>query len=236
MSEAKHCAASHPGAIRIENQDAWLCRPEIGLFAVADGVGAHASGETASRTIVETLDAISATVPADSRVAAVRAALRDAHDRLLAMGAARKPAVSIASTVVVLILHEAHFACLWAGDSRCYRLRGGVLARLTTDHSMVQELASDGVISEADMAGHPYRNVITRAVGAGETDCVLDKVIGTTQPDDMFLLCSDGLYTALPIADIVRLMTRPEDAAKAMVEAAVAQGARDNVTAIVADI
>lgn len=234
MTEPRHCVASHPGTVRAVNQDAWLCRAEIGLFAVADGVGAHAEGETASRTIVEALHAIPASLPPAARLAAVRAALQDAHDRLLRLGGALVPASAVASTVVVLVVHEAHFACLWAGDARGYRLRDGVLLRLTMDHSMVQELVSSGVISEEQAATHPRRNVITRAVGAGGAGLAVDKVIGDTRPGDIFLLCSDGLYTTVTAAEIAKAMAGPGDAAKALVDAALRQLARDNVTAIVA--
>ena len=234
MRGCKHSAASHPGAVRAGNQDAWLCRPEIGLFAVADGVGAHARGGTAAWAIVDALRGISACLPPPARVGAVRAALQAAHERLLRLGGAPGSAAPAASTVVVLILHKAHFTCLWAGDSRGYWLRDGALAQVTADHSMVRELVAEGAISEREAATHPQRHVITRAVGAGDATLAIDKVTGETLPGDTFLLCSDGLYATMTAAEIGDAMAKPGDAATAMVETAVARAARDNVTAVVA--
>jgi serine/threonine protein phosphatase Stp1 len=144
----------------------------------------------------------------------------------------------IASTVVVLIARHGHFACLWAGDSRAYLLRDGALARVTRDHSLVQELVDGGQITDAEAEHHPRANVITRAVGA-EADMVeLDKVTGRLTGGDRFLLCSDGLSKELSdpeMADILRA-DGPETAAERLVEAALARHARDNVTAVVLEV
>ncbi len=148
-------SATHPGTVRTQNQDACLSRPEIGLFAVADGVGGQGGGEVASSQVVAALGAIPGDLAPAARLAAVRAGLQQTHERLLQTPVATDPAVIPATTIVVLMLHEGHFACLWAGDSRAYLLRDGQLCRLTTDHSVVQDLVSAGAITEAQAERDP---------------------------------------------------------------------------------
>jgi serine/threonine protein phosphatase Stp1 len=226
----RHHAASHAGAVRAVNQDAWLCRPDIGLFAVADGVGGN--GGVASRKVVAALDLISASLPPESRITAVRTSLQRAHQALLRDGAAA--AGALASTVVVLMLHEDHFACLWAGDSRAYLLRSGELCRLTSDHSVVQDLIDAGMITEAEARLDPRRHVITRAVGAGEPQLPIQKTVGQIIRRDRFLLCSDGLYKMLEPQELVDMLSGPGDVARVLLDAALARQARDNVTVVFA--
>jgi serine/threonine protein phosphatase PrpC len=244
-------SATHPGSVRTQNQDAFLSRPEIGLFAVADGVGGSGGGELASGEVVTMLGRIPETGSPAVRLASVRATLQRTHERLLGtsgatghgLGYAGGPGggyaagqpVAPATTIVVLMLHEGYFACLWAGDSRAYLLRDGQLCRLTTDHSLVQDLLDAGTITEAEAEADPRQHIITRAIGAGERRLRIDKKIGQVRPGDRFLLCSDGLYKVLGLETIASLLTAPQDdAAKRLVAAALVGNARDNVTAVVA--
>jgi protein phosphatase/serine/threonine-protein phosphatase Stp1 len=229
----RHWAASHPGAVRIQNQDSYICRPTLGLFSVADGAGGHSEGEVASTQVVKLLGEMSETIPPFERLAEVRVRLHAAHDLLLRMGRSRVPQVTLATTVIVLMVHGDHFAFLWAGDSRGYLLRDGMLHRLTSDHSLVQELVNSGTITAAEAETHPHSNVITRAVGAGGPELLIDKVRGVAQPDDRLLLCSDGLYKTLSSDEMVEIMVRNGDVAEMLVAAALAQHARDNITAVV---
>jgi serine/threonine protein phosphatase PrpC len=236
-------SATHPGTVRTQNQDAFLSRPEIGLFAVADGVGGSGGGELASGAVVTMLSRIPEMVSPAARLASVREGLQRTHERLLgtssptghAVGHVAGNAVAPATTIVVLMLHESYFACLWAGDSRAYLLRDGQLCRLTTDHSLVQDLLNAGTITEAEAEADPRQHVITRAIGAGERKLRIDKKIGQVRTGDRFLLCSDGLYKALGLETIAGLLMAPQDdAAKRLVAAALVGNARDNVTAVVA--
>ena len=229
-------SATHPGTLRTQNQDDCLCRPEIGLFAVADGVGGHGGGEIASARVMEMLGLIPGDLAPAGRLAAVRAGLQDTHRMLLGQAKAPGALIAPATTIVVLMLHEGHFACLWAGDSRAYLLRNGTLCRLTTDHSVVQDLVSAGALTESEAEHDPRQHVITRAVGAGAEDLWIAKTIGQVLPDDRFLLCSDGLYKAVGIEKIAGLLEAagPEDPTERLIREALAHAARDNVTAIVA--
>jgi protein phosphatase/serine/threonine-protein phosphatase Stp1 len=227
-------AQTHVGAVRRHNEDAYLCRPDLGLWAVADGAGGHQSGELASGMIMATLDRLEPGLTAAELLPRIRTAIDATHHDLLHEAALRGAGAMIASTVVILILRDTHFACLWAGDSRAYLLRDGELTRLTHDHSLVQELLDEGRITQAAAESHPQANVITRAVGADAT-IELDKVIGETLPGDRFLLCSDGLSKTLPEPEITALLGSPEGVppTELLIAAALARNGSDNVTAVV---
>ena len=233
MMRFRSWAVSHPGAVRDHNEDAFVDRPDIGLWAVADGAGGHKSGELASAMIKQALERIPAGLSGSDMVAKVRAAIADTHDALLQEAARRGPQIMIASTVAVLLAHGDHYACLWAGDSRIYLLRDGELLQLTRDHSLVQEMVDAGVVRPEDAEHHPRANVITRAIGADGDDLELEKLTDRIIAGDRFLLCSDGLFKALHALDVAALLDPLEPLpADALVEAAVRAHATDNVTAV----
>jgi serine/threonine protein phosphatase PrpC len=229
----RHWAATHRGTVRSVNQDALLCRPDIGLFAVADGAGGHQDGDFAAQSTLDHLARLPPGCAPAALVAEVRSGSDAAHRNLRAIGQARRPRAVLATTLVVLLVHKTHFACLWAGDSRCYLLRDGALRQLTTDHSLVQALIDSGDISEAEADAHPHGNVITRAIGAGDPNPTLDKSSGTLLTGDRLLLCSDGVSKSVPAARMAELLELSTDPAADLIDAAMRHGTRDNVTAIV---
>ena len=221
---------THAGAVRAVNEDAFLLRPEIGLWAVADGMGGHADGAGASRRVVEALSALGTPPSAHVLLDAVRVALEGVDAALNAVAAESGGALS-GSTVVALMVSEGFWACLWAGDSRLHRLRAGALERLTRDDSLVQNLIDAGVLTP-ERARHDRRgHILTRALGCGAA-VRLNFAEGRIEAGDRFLLSSDGLTNALDAATTAALLGRPE-AADALVEAALAARAADNVTAVV---
>lgn len=224
-------AATHPGAIRPRNEDNLVNRPDLGLWAVADGAGGHGAGDVASSAIVESLESIPPGLSAAEMLAQVRLRLTAVHAELQARATEGGRGGIIASTVVVLLLRGQHFVALWAGDSRIYLLRHGTLHRVTHDHSLVQELVDSGALSAEDAESHPQANVITRAVGA-EGALELDKVAERLHPGDLFMLCSDGVFKELPEAEIAAHLAQGA-AAGELVERAVAAGGRDNVSVVV---
>ena len=227
-------ATTHVGTVRSHNEDALVDRPDLGMWAVADGAGGHARGDVASRMIVEALESIPPGLPAGAMLAEIRQRMNDTHDALRAQQNG-DPSQMSASTVVVLIARGSHFACLWAGDSRAYLLRDGAFTQITRDHSLVQELVDSGAISQAEADNHPSANVITRAVGAdGELD--LDKVTSELLPGDRFLLCSDGLCKTVPDAEMAALLAQPDAPTDRLIEAALAHRGRDNVTAVAMEV
>ncbi len=228
-------ATTHVGAKRSHNEDMLVNRPDLGVWAVADGAGGHDAGEVASGMIAAALEAIPPGLPPGDLLALVRARVADVHTQLREEAARRGPEVIIASTVVILVARDDHFACLWAGDSRAYLLRDDTLLQISHDHSLVQELVDAGAIDAAAAEHHPHANVITRAVGAALDELALDKVSDRLQSGDRFLLCSDGLSKTLEAADLQLLLAGALDPSptEAMIAAALARQVNDNVTAVV---
>jgi serine/threonine protein phosphatase PrpC len=225
-------ALSHVGNVRKINEDSCLDRADIGLWAVADGVGGAHAGDRASGLIVEALDKIAPPTTAIGFLTQVRDSLH-AVNQALRLEAETLNGKTLASTIVALLFFGQHYACAWAGDSRLYLMRNGRLRQVTRDHSEVQELVDAGEITAEEARHHPRGNLITRAVGAHD-ELLLEMVQDQLRPDDMFLLCSDGLTKPVDEAEIERLMRgrAPEEAAQALLEAALAGGAPDNVTVI----
>jgi protein phosphatase/serine/threonine-protein phosphatase Stp1 len=233
----RSCHATHPGARRSHNEDRFVDRADLGIWAVADGAGGHQAGEVAAGMIAAALEAIPPGLDAASVLAQIRGRIDDVHGALLAESARRGPDAVIASTAVILCVRGAHYVCLWAGDSRAYRFAGGVLQQISRDHSLVQELVDSGQIAPEAAETHPNANVITRAVGAADPDGLrLDKATDELRPGERFLLCSDGLTKSIPDADIAAVLGGTGDAAARLVDAALNRQARDNVTVVVIDV
>jgi serine/threonine-protein phosphatase Stp1 len=228
-------AASHPGATRDHNEDRFVNRPDLGLWAVADGAGGHQAGDVASTIVADALRAVPAGLGSAELLAEVRLRLDRAHKRMQEEAVRRGGTDILASTVVVLLARGDHYACLWAGDSRAYLLRGGMLIQVSHDHSFVQELVDAGAITPIEAFNHPRANVITRALGARSEIVDLDKASDRLRSGDRFLLCSDGVSKTLAEEQIAHLLAA--DAASTHLVAAALEGqADDNITAVVIDV
>lgn len=227
-------AVSHVGTVRKINEDACLNRPGRGLWAVADGMGGHSAGDVASRSIVEALDNIPADGSLSTVARAIEDALRTVNGDLLKL-AQESDKHTIGSTAAVLLLRGRHALCIWAGDSRIYRMRKGKLEQLTQDHAMVEDMVEVGLITREEAENHPQANRITRAVGAMD-ELFVDMEIHAVQPGDRFLLCSDGLYKDVSDSELARVLRRKGDAAKAAVDLALENSARDNVTVVTVNV
>lgn len=220
------------GQRRDSNQDAFLA--EYPLFVVADGMGGHAGGELASRSVVERLGEV---VAADSvSTAAIEQALHLAVADITSHPDVTDEGTGTTLTGIFLELgDEPRWVALNIGDSRVYLLRDGSLQQITVDHSVVQELISSGRLSPEEAEGHPYSNVITRAVGASEMT-VPDYTALELRDGDYFVICSDGLTKELTdygIAHFIAAHPEPAAAIDAMMTAALDNGGRDNITLIV---
>lgn len=227
-------ARSHVGQVRERNEDRYCLRTDIGFWAVADGMGGHARGDLASAMTVEALGRLAPPPDAPAHLRAVEGALRSVHAALRRLAAEAGDVCG--STVVALLAFGRHFAVVWSGDSRAYRLRAGRLERLTDDHSVVAEMVRRGVLAPDAARAHPWRNRITHALGGGGPgDPHLERRQGGLLPGDLFLLCSDGLTGELGDGAIAELLASgrvPGAAAGALVEAALAAGGSDNVTVV----
>ena len=229
----RSAARTHIGMVRQRNEDAVLDRAEIGLWAVADGAGGHERGDYASARIIENL----AKIEAGARlVEEVKARLSGVNNELRAKAAVLRPDALIGSTVVVLLIEAGKAHALWAGDSRLYLVRGGRLRQLTRDQSYVQDLVDSGEITREEAAGHALSNILTNLVG-GSDKLILEERHDWLEPGDILLLCSDGLSGAVSDAEIAEVLGAypVSTAADRLIERALAQGARDNVSVIVVE-
>jgi serine/threonine protein phosphatase PrpC len=246
MMARRHIADAHPppivavsvartdvGMVRASNEDSFLVRDDIGLWVVADGMGGHQGGALASSLVVGALADLPEFTSGFGLLKAVRETLAGVNAQLTRKAASFGSGGVIGSTVAALLISEEHFACVWAGDSRIYRLRGGALDRLTRDHSVIQEMIDRGDLTPTEAAVDRRSNMITRAVGAGR-ELELEIAHGSVEAGDRFLLCSDGLTGAVPDSELVALMSFRvvEDAADALLDRALEQGATDNVTLV----
>jgi len=225
-----------PGKVRPRNEDAFLDSAAQGLWVVADGLGGHQSGDLASRLIVNHLAALKPEPDVELRSEAVRRCLHWLNRRLteeLTLACDRRGGV-IGSTVVALLVEEGKGICIWAGDSRCYLWRDHALYQLSKDHSLRQQRLA----AQAQVPGSGDRqsgdHALTRAVGA-QSHLTLEVLTFEVRPDDVFLLCSDGLYQSLDNRQLSTALAL--DSARRAVEwlfdCALAGTAMDNLTAVV---
>jgi len=230
-------ALTHIGLVRQRNEDALLERPDLGLWAVADGMGGHEAGDFASASIVTALGAIEPPADLGDFAEAAIAELHAVDAALRTRAAKLGPSVVIASTVVVLLANADEFACLWAGDSRLYRWRpgqpSGEFRQLTVDHSKVQEMVEAGLLGPEEAHRHPYSNIVTRSIGGGHLE--FGHLREAVQPGDRFLLCSDGLTNMVEDAEIAQELAAapPREAALRLRDHVLARGAIDNVTIVI---
>lgn len=229
-------AGTHVGCVRWRNEDAVIALPDLGVWAVSDGMGGHDAGDFASRTVVDCLAKMSPGPAPMDALCGVRSAIEEAHATIEAE-ARRRGGVTIGATVVALLVANGHFACLWVGDSRLYRVRDGEIAMISDDHSEVAELVDAGLLTWAEADRRPGSNAVTRAVGVGEVPGI-DKRCGDIRRGDRFLLCSDGLSRHADEDCLLSLLGRRavDSAAGALINHAIVAGGADNISAIVLDV
>ncbi len=241
-----HEAYTHKGR-RPNNEDALMAAPDLGLFLVADGMGGYEGGEIASALTVETVGDFYQLNAADRDVTwpvagdrnrsleenIMGVALRLAHSRIRARRVG--PLSQMGSTAAALVLRHGLAIVGHVGDSRVYRLRGGRLVQLTTDHSLYGEMEAAGAGPLPDPSTWAYRNVITRALGTG---CARpDLRCEPARAGDRYLLCTDGLLE-LDHHDLARHLAAlpPARSCIRMVQEAYDRGGRDNITAVVVEV
>ncbi len=223
------------GCVRSFNEDAFVSLPDSGLWAVADGMGGHQSGDVASALVIRRLSRIGPTGSAHALRTAVARELNQANAELRGLASAGTTGPA-GATVAVLTSFQGYYSCIWAGDSRVYLLRDRKLHRITSDHSLVQALIDAGEISPAEARRHARAHVVTRAVGAAP-ELSLETSHGEIKAGDRFLLCSDGLTTVLDDPLILELARQADLhlALQALIGRTLSEGAPDNVTTILVD-
>lgn len=228
------------GLHRTKNEDAILVDQDRGFCLVADGIGGSAAGEVASQMFAKTALEVFSTDQRTGNAGAdpVQTAFQIANDRILAYAQNTPACKGMGCTAELLALRENYFVLGHMGDSRTYRLRKGVLKRLTKDHSLVQDQLEQGLITKEEARHHSFKNVILRAVGIQKNPS-LDILRGNTFPGDVFLLCSDGLSDMIADNEIKTHLASSEDIKKkvtALIDAANASGGKDNISVVLVQI
>jgi PPM family protein phosphatase len=237
---------SHPGHVRPINEDAFICDPEAGLFAVADGMGGHHAGEVASSIALKTMrsflvgtrDGESVTWPygIDPKLSfhgnRLLTAIKLANRRVFRAGESREEYTGMGTTVVAMLVDGDRLIFASVGDSRLYSLSSNGFAQLTEDDTWVRMTAG---LDASAAANHPMRHVLTNVVGARDQldCCVTEQVISG---DATFLLSTDGLHAAVEAAvieQVLRSDEAPEALADQLVQAALERSGADNITALV---
>lgn len=235
-------AATDTGNLRGQNEDAHIA--EQNLFAVADGMGGHNAGEVASAMAIEHLRGIA--LGGVSSAEAFAQVVRDLNSAIYASATSTTDQRGMGTTLTAAALlkstsdtdQPSQIVIANVGDSRTYLLRSGELRQLSVDHSYVQELVTEGLLTVDEARTHPRRNIVTRALGIDEQVSVDTWTIPMFD-GDRFMLCSDGLVDEVPIDEITEMMrehSAPQLIAERLVTAAKRHGGRDNITVIVVDV
>jgi protein phosphatase len=241
MMLLKHGVATDTGNVRPQNEDAYVASDQ--LFAVADGMGGHNAGEVASALATTLLleRAAGQTLTPEWFVEAITSINRTIHESATESTERRGMGTTICALALVNPQGETtepqQVALANVGDSRIYLARAGTFRQLSVDHSYVQELVTEGLITEEEARVHPRRNIVTRALGIDDRVAV-DSWLIPLFTGDRFILCSDGLVDEVPTADIAALAAQqrePQMIADALVALAKRNGGRDNITVVVVD-
>jgi serine/threonine protein phosphatase Stp1 len=224
-------ALTNVGRVREINEDRMFSSKELGVWAVADGMGGHEFGERASTAIVEAFERMTPGDDFAAKIAKVRSSILAANEEIYAE--ATKLGQRMGSTVVALVVDGAKYAVLWAGDSRAYRFRNGALEQISRDHTQVQAMIDRGLLAPEDAAGHPMSHVLARAIGVMAVVDV-DVIEDVVEPNDIFLLCSDGLYGLVSDAEIAETLrpARLGEAVDDLIALSLERGAPDNITIV----
>jgi serine/threonine protein phosphatase PrpC len=231
----RYAVQSDIGLHREDNEDSVYAGPR--LLAVADGLGGHAAGEVASAAAIEALRPLDTQVPAGELLNALDHAVRRANSALAGIIESDPSLRGMGTTLTALLWSGSQLGLVHIGDSRAYLVRDGEVFQITHDHTMVQSLLDDGKITADEVASHPQRSLLLRALGAGnfEPDLQLREAL----PGDRYLLCSDGLHgvaAADAIARILLTVSDPDQAATDLIALAIEGGGPDNISCIVADV
>jgi protein phosphatase len=237
--------SSHVGRVRTSNEDNYGIFEDLGLYIVADGMGGHAAGEVASLMAVQAIReafeqaAAERTLPSAAGYDPGRRlvyAIEHANQRIFHAGT-DNPALSGMGTTVVAVWVDHDTAYIaHVGDSRVYRLHGGTLEQVTSDHSLVNDYLSRGIMTPDEAAVHPMKHVLIRALGTAPTVSV-DIRRTPVEAGDLFLLCSDGLSNVVSPDELAAILskTSPGDLptrCQALIDAANRNGGLDNITAV----
>lgn len=232
----KAVSRTHIGNVRKSNQDALLVHPgEFGLYGVADGMGGHKAGDVASRMAVETLrEQLSAARPNEDLL---RKAIDKANADIYEAQCSEADLNGMGTTLTMIWEDKRRILLAHVGDSRAYRVRAGKIEQVSQDHSMVAELVRDGLITREEALVHPYRNIITRALGV-DPEVTADIASLNKRRGDKFLICSDGLSEYVRENEMLEILTSMpmSEAADTLLSMALDGGGHDNISLVIAEV
>ena len=220
------------GKVRANNQDAPIVSEQLRLYGVADGMGGHKGGEVASTSARD--DLLRELEGKPPSVAALSGAIEEVNRQIYHQQEHDDALTGMGTTLSVLWMSDNFVYIGHVGDSRVYLLRDGEFKQMTLDHSLVEQLVREGVLTEEEAQNHPMRNIITRAIGTDES-VEVDVVVEERRKGDLWLACSDGLHGLVDdrqMRDALRQYA-PEKAADVLLKAALDAGGRDNVTLVI---
>jgi protein phosphatase len=232
----RYAVRSDVGLVREGNEDSGYAGPH--LLAVADGVGGHAAGEVASAATITTIAALDAEDSGPDLVSTLAGAVAAANLRLQELISSDPSIEGMGTTLTALLWSEGYAALCHIGDSRAYLLRDGQFIQITHDHTLVQSLVDMGKITAEDVATHPHRSLLLRALD-GRTIAETDLALLETYLGDRYLLCSDGLSGVVSEQTLHQVLASVRDldeVTSRLVELAIEGGGPDNITCIVADV
>ncbi|SCX78142.1 Stp1/IreP family PP2C-type Ser/Thr phosphatase [Nitrosospira sp. Nsp13] len=233
--------ATDLGLRRGNNEDAYLAMPELGFFAIADGMGGEAAGETASRYFIETAQAaFRSEVPSseETNYALVQKVFSCSNKRIFEHAEQNPDDRGMGCTGDLLAFYRDRYVIGHVGDSRVYLLRDGSLRQLTRDHSLVQLQVDRGMLTPEEARNHPRKNILLRALGT-DPAVSFDMLEGSGLNGDIFLLCSDGLTDMVDDAAIQDTLVSTETISqkvKNLIGTALSAGGRDNITVILCEV
>jgi serine/threonine protein phosphatase PrpC len=231
---------SELGLVREGNEDSGFISTD--LIAVADGMGGHVGGEVASKTAIKTLSKLqhlldTSEIDLDSKEDLYLNMVHEMDREISSVSALNSDLNGMGTTITALAILEKNVSLLHVGDSRCYRIRSGKIEQISTDHTLVQELLTQGRITHDEIADHPQRSMLTQALMGNENiQPVLIEYPAVN--GDIYLLCSDGLSSVLSDLEILNIVKKNslEDAVGLLIDGAYQNGAPDNVTVILAQV
>jgi len=230
----KWSKVTHVGRVRSVNEDFLSVRPDLGLFAVADGMGGHQAGEVASKIAIQCLEKELEVKPCgDDAANVLRQAIIKANKSVYEMSCRNTEYRGMGTTITACCFNGVVLTVAHVGDSRCYLIRDFNISRLTEDHSLVQQMVQQHQITSGEAMYHPYRNVLTRALGTSPAVDV-DLVQCILYPDDLVLMCTDGVTEYLSDGEILDAIRGKdtETAANAILKEALQRGGNDNITLV----
>jgi PPM family protein phosphatase len=228
------------GRVRARNEDSYAVLEEANLAVVADGMGGHGNGDVASRLAVEAIrerygDSKGGAIDEFAIAERLQRAFAYAHEKIRAAGEEDHSLRGMGTTLVAAVIADHHAVIGHVGDSRAYALRDSTLMLLTEDHSWVHEQVAAGHLSEDQARDHPFKSVVTRALG-GDSSVEVELRRVRLEDGDLLLLCSDGLTTMLTDAEIAEILNRGGDIqsrAQRLIDVSNERGGADNITVIV---